>query len=294
MATEEELEKPIETKGSEEGSGQPDGILYEEDQTYKVRLTNFDGPLELLLHLIRKHKYDIYDIPIASILRDYLDVIEAMKELDFDLAGEFLVMAATLTQIKSRMLLPRPGQSGEGEEEGADPRAELVKRLLIYERFREAAEGLSGRPLLGQQVFARPQSKEPPEGMERPDAPIEASLMHLLLAFKEVLKEASEEFVHEVSRQRMTTTEAVQELLEKFEGLGEGESLAFKDLFTGKMQKQRVIALFMGILELIKMRAVRVRQINAFGEIRIYPTQGDEAQLNAPDLFTGLDNDSDK
>lgn len=274
--------------GGEIREGRADGILYEEDETYKVRLTNFDGPLELLLHLIRKHKYDIYDIPIASILREYIEVIEAMKELDFDLAGEFLVMAATLTQIKSRMLLPRPVTEGEGEEGGTDPRAELVRRLLIYERFREAAEELSGRPLLGREVFARPYSKEPPEGLVRPDAPIEANLMHLLLAFKEVLKEASEEFVHEVSRQRMTTTEAIHELLENFEGLSPGDSLAFRDLFAGKMNKSRVIALFMGILELIKMRAVKVRQINAFGEIRIYPTQGEEIPDGEPDLFSGL------
>ncbi len=264
---------------------EPGGILYEEDQTYKVRLTNFDGPMELLLHLIRKHKYDIYDIPIAAILKQYLEAIEEMKDLDFDLAGEFLVMAATLAQIKSRMLLPRPQPEGEDGSEGQDPRAELVRRLLVYERFREAAEELSERPLLGREIFARAPRTEPPEGFERPDAPIEANLLHLLLAFREVLKEASEEFVHEVSRQRMTTTEAIAELLERFESLKPGEALPFRDLFPGRPQKQRVIALFMGLLELVKMRAIRIRQDAAFGDIRISPTAGEADTGPEQDLF---------
>lgn len=261
-------------------------ILYEADQTYNVRLANFDGPLELLLHLIRKHKYDIYDIPIAAMLKEYLAAIEQLQEFDIDLAGEFLVMAATLAQIKSRMLLPKPGEGAEGEE-GIDPRAELVRRLLEYERFREAADALAMRPMLGREVFARPPTEGTPEGVEKPDSPVEADLLQLIIAFRDVLKDAPEEFVHEVSRQRMTTTEAVTELLERFESLAPGQSLAFRELFAGRPDKSRMIALFMGLLELVKMRALRLRQAVAFGEIRLFPTSAEEEEApKTPDLFT--------
>ena len=146
-------------------------ILYEEDQTYMVRLMGFEGPLELLLHLIRKHKYDIYDIPIASILREYLEVLEAMQELNLDLAGEFLVMAATLAQIKSRMLLPRHTEGEEGDDEGLDPRAELVRRLLDYERYREAATSLETLPHLGRDVFSREIRRGRPRAWRCPRRP---------------------------------------------------------------------------------------------------------------------------
>lgn len=248
-------------------------ILYEEDQTYMVRLIGFEGPLELLLHLIRKHKYDIYDIPIASILREYLQVIEALQELNIDLAGDFLVMAATLAQIKSRMLLPRHDEGMEGAEDGQDPRAELVRRLLEYERFREAASSLEGLPVIGRDVFLRDHPPGLPEGVDaRPEAPIDANLIHLLLAFKEVLKEASEDFVHEVTRRRMTTPEAMADILDRFAELPPGAAILFRDLFAGAPQRDRVVALFMGILELIRIRAIRVTQDVAFGEIHILAT----------------------
>lgn len=250
-----------------------DSILYQEDDTYKLRLEGFDGPMELLLLLIRKHKYDIYDIPIAKILKDYLAVIEAMEELDLDLAGEFLVMASTLAQIKSRMLLPKPSEE-EGED-GEDPRAELVRRLLEYERFREAAKGLEERPWLGRDVFAR-DKEDSADQVEKTEAPIEADLFHLLVAFKEVLKEASEEFVHEVSRKRMTTQEAVLEILEHFQGLEPGSSLGFRDLFPKGASKGKVVGLFMGILELLRNGAIKIRQNVAFGDIRITSTSEEE------------------
>ncbi len=246
-----------------------DQILFEEDQSYVVRLAGFEGPLELLLGLIRKHKYDIYDIPIAAILKDYLGVLEMMEELDIDLAGDFLVMAATLTHIKSRMLLPK--ELEEEEEDGEDPRAELVRRLLEYERFREAAKELEERPLLGRDVFARnPEDSE--DQLERPKPPIEADLFHLLMAFKDVLKEASEEFIHEVTRNRMTTQEAMSELLEYFEEIEPGESLSFRELFPPHPTRDRVVALFMGILQLMHIKAIKVVQSVAFGEIRISAT----------------------
>lgn len=248
-------------------------ILFQEDEGYKVRLEGFEGPLELLLLLIRKHKYDIWDIPIGSMLEEYLAVIEAIRELDIDNAGDFLVMAATLAQIKSRMLLPSPRPDEEGE--GEDPRAGLVRRLLEYERFREAAEGLGVRPLLGRDVFARDGSPAQ-EGIERPEPAVETSLFHLLLAFREVLREASEEFVHEVSQKRMTTQEAMTEILDRFQGLEAGQTLAFRDLFASPPSRDRIVALFMGLLELVKLRAIKVMQTTPFGEIRIAATASED------------------
>jgi len=251
-------------------------ILVAGDPSYTVRLEGFEGPLELLLHLIRKHKYDIYDIPISSILDEYLGVLDAMQEFDIDHAGEFLVMAATLAQIKSRMLLPRPLAEGEGEE-GEDPRAELVRRLLDYERFREAALELSGRPQLGRDVFAREGSTEA-EGVEKPEVAVEADLLHLLMAFREVLKEAGEEFIHEVSRRRMTTQEAMTEILDHFRDVEPGGSIRFRDLFPGHPTRDRVVALFMGILELVKLRALKVSQTVTFGEIRLSALPAEEEE----------------
>ena len=230
----------------------------------------------LLLTLIRKHKYDIYDIPIAEILKEYLGAIEVLREFDLDRAGDFLVMAATLAQIKSRMLLPRHLE--EDGEEGEDPRAELVRRLLEYERFREAAAELEDRPRLGRDVFARDEAPGEIDGVDEVEVPIKGDLFHLLLAFKDVLKEASESFIHEVSRQRMTTQEAMGEVLERFSELEPGESMSFRDLFVGVPTKDRIIALFMGILELMRIRAIKVKQSVEFGEIRLEALPREESE----------------
>jgi segregation and condensation protein A len=251
-------------------------LLYREGEHYGVRLEGFEGPLELLLHLIRKHKYDIYDIPIASILDDYLEVIEVLDELDLDVAGEFLLMAATLTQIKARMLLPK--HTDEDEEGGEDPRAELVRRLLEYERFRDAASGLQDRPILGRDVFVR--TEPPPDLMdvEQPDPPIVTDLFQLIMAFREVLKEAPDEFVHEVTRQRMTTPEAMTEVLDLLAKVEEGGSVTFRSLFPGKPTKDRIIAIFMGLMELIRLRAVKFSQPVEFGDIYLMPPAAQEGE----------------
>lgn len=251
------------------------GILYEENQTYKVRLEGFDGPLDLLLHLIRKHRYDVYDIPIARILRDYLAVLDVMRELDLDVAGEFLLMAATLTQIKSKLLLPVAAPDGD-DGEGPDPRAELTQRLLEYERFRQAAGDLEALALLGRDVFARTWRSEELDEASQVEAPLEGDLYGLLLAFHELLKGAPEEFVEDVARQRISLQEAIHEILDRFEGLDPGQGLSFRDLFAPRPTKDRVVATFLALLELIRLRAVRVQQADAFGEIRIHavPAEG--------------------
>lgn len=258
--------------------GQPaSGILFEEGQSYRVRLEGFEGPLDLLLHLIRKNRYDVYDIPIARILQEYLAVLDAMRELDLDVAGDFLVMAATLAHIKSRLLLPVPAEPEAAEDEDRDPRAELVRRLLEYEQFREASLALEERPLLGRDVFARTWRAADLDAVETPEAPIEADLYDLLLAFHELLRQAPEELIHDVVRQRVSIQEAIQEILDHFQALPPGVGLTFRDLFPPRPTRDRLVATFLALLELIRLRAARVQQVAAFGEIRIHPVPVDEA-----------------
>lgn len=243
-------------------------ILFEENQTYKVRLEGFEGPLDLLLHLIRKHRYDVYDIPIAQILKEYLATLDAMRELDIDVAGEFLLMAATLAHIKSRMLLPVPEEEGASED-GEDPRSDLVRRLVEYEQFRQAAGDLESLAILGRDVFARTWRAPELEEANRADVPVEGDLYDLLLAFHELLKEAPEEFVEDVARQRVSIQEAIEEILDRFESLPPGSGVSFRDLFPSRPTRDRVVATFLALLELIRLRAVRVQQAAAFGEIWI-------------------------
>jgi len=252
------------------------GILFEDGQTYRVRLDGFEGPLDLLLHLIRKNRFDVYDIPIASILEEYLGVLEVMRELDLDVAGEFLVMAATLAHIKSRMLLPVPEE--EDVEEGEDPRAELVRRLVEYERIRIAAADLEHRPVLGRDVFARTWRAVDLDEVEVPDAPMEADLYELLIAFRQMMAEAPAEVVHEVARQRISLHEAMTDILDHFARLPSGMGVAFRELFPPRPARDRVIATFLALLELVRVRAIRVMQVATFGELRVYavPTEGDE------------------
>jgi len=155
--------------------------------SYEIRIENFEGPLDLLLHLIKKNEMDIYNIPIADITAQYVAYIDAMKNLNLDVAGEFLLMAATLLHIKSRLLLPQ-AQEDEPEEEEEDPRAELVRRLLEYQKYKEAAASLDARPLLGREVFAR--TFPSPEFEETPESGFEAvGLYDLVEAFRSILRE---------------------------------------------------------------------------------------------------------
>ncbi|MDW7710768.1 MAG: segregation/condensation protein A [Deferrisomatales bacterium] len=252
------------------------GILFEEGHTYKVRLEGFEGPLALLLHLIRKHRYDIYDIPIARILEEYLQALEWMRELDLDLAGDFLVMAATLAEIKSRMLLPVPEELEQEEGEGEDPRAELVRRLLEYERMREAALGLESLPQLGRDVFSRSGPSPELDELVGTEVPLELDLFQLLLALKGVLEGASEEHVHEVVRQRVSIQEAIQDVLDRLRGLAPGTGLRFEDLFPPRPSRSRVVATFLALLELVRLRALRVVQAAPFAEIRVYAVPSEE------------------
>ena len=227
---------------------------------YRVKLDAFEGPLDLLLYLIRKNEVDIYDIPIAEITQQYLDMLKVMRTLNLDIAGDFLVMTATLTHIKSRMLLPTP-PDGEAEEGGEDPRKELVDRLLEYERFKEAARSLENQDILERDVFIR----KPTE--DRQEEELELSLFELMEALQEVLRRSSHELVHEITLERISIEEKITEILDRLSSSG-GE-VEFTCLFEGEPTREVIVLTFLALLELMKMRMVRVYQRRTFQPIRI-------------------------
>lgn len=227
-----------------------------------VQLEIFEGPLDLLLHLIKKNEVSITDIPIATITEQYLSTIELMQSLNLDVAGEFLVMAATLIHIKSRMLLP-PGEEEDEEEEGGDPREELARRLLEYQRFKEAAGELEKREVLKRDVFVRP-SEVPAEveagGFEG------VSLFDLISALRHVLERFPEERIHEVTLERITVREKMNFLLDDLHRRGK---VVFQSLFEAAASRLEVVVTFLAMLELVKIRAIRILQEEKEGPIVI-------------------------
>jgi segregation and condensation protein A len=228
-----------------------------------VKLDLFEGPLDLLLHLIKKNEVEISDIPIATITDQYLAAIEGVTELNLDNAGEYLVMAATLTVIKSRMLLP--SVPGEEDEDDEDPRSELVQQLLEYQRYREAAGHLVSRPLLTRDVFATPG-----ERIERPDEdgpPVrDATLGDLLEALRGVLERIARPRPHEIVEPMRSVAECVHDILARFALADEVE---FISLFTLDAGRADVIVTFLALLELVRLRVIRARQEERFGAITL-------------------------
>jgi len=224
---------------------------------YAVRLPVFEGPLDLLLHLIRVNEVEITDIPIAQVAEQYLEYLDLLRELDLDVAGEYLLMAATLAWIKSRMLLP---PDGAAEEEGLDPRAELVARLLEYQRFKEAAEQLGDRPLEGRDVFraVAPGPEAPPEG----ERELEVSLFDLVEAYRRALRAAPQSGApHSVEVETVTVRER---MIAVMEALGIGGSLDL-DAILGRPggeapSREIVVATFLAVLELCRIAAVYLYQ----------------------------------
>jgi segregation and condensation protein A len=238
-------------------------VPQEENNTYTVRLEMFEGPLDLLLHLIKKNKLNVTDIPIALITGQYLEYLKLMRVLNLDIAGEYLLMAATLLHIKSKMLLPTSSR-GEEEEGEPDPRAELVRRLLEYQQYKEAAFELERRPLLDRDVFSRTVSQEREEPEEER---VEANLFELLEAFRLVLEKAKLETFHEITLEPITLEEKIQEILFLLER--EKRSMAFHTLFPEQASRRMVVVTFLAILELVKAKAVRIFQAFPFEAIRI-------------------------
>ena len=228
-----------------------------------VRLPIFEGPLDLLLHLIKKNEVQVTDIPIATITDQYLAMLEELPELNLDGAGEYLVMAATLTYIKSRMLLP---STGEDEEPDEDPRAELIQQLIEYQRFREVAVALGERNVLSRDVFAAPGEPVAPGTDEASPAVRDASLADLLDALRDVLGRIRPSRAHDIQREGMSIGECVSRILAHF---ALGPRVEFARLFAPDAGRAEVIVTFLALLELIRLRVVRARQAEHFAAIAL-------------------------
>jgi segregation and condensation protein A len=237
--------------------------------TTHVQLEIFEGPLDLLLHLIKKNELSITDIPIATITEQYLATLQLMESLNLDVAGEFLVMAATLIHIKSRTLLP-PGEDEIEEDEEEDSRAELIRRLLEYQRFKEAADALEQREILTRDVFAR--SAAATEEVESPGF-TEISVFELFSALRRVLERLPQEQIHEVTLDKITVREKMNFLLDTLRMKGK---VIFEFLFEGVRTRVEVVVTFLAMLELVKVRAIRVFQEDQAGPISIELAAGVE------------------
>ena len=239
------------------GGVQTPTLLEEMHKGYNVHLDSFDGPLDLLLHLIRKNEVDICDIPIAVITGQYLDYIKLMKELNLEVAGDFLVMAATLLQIKSRMLLPLD-EPEEGEEEEGDPRAELIRRLMEYQQYKDAGMVIGARALLGREVFVRTAVDPLLTAAKSEAGPVEVSLFDLVDAFRVLLEQIPAEHFHDVAAaETFSIADCINEILSL---LQERDTVQFDDLVRDDFTRERVIVTFLALLELCRLKLIRIFQ----------------------------------
>lgn len=246
---------------------------------YRIKLPVFEGPLDLLLFLIRKNELDIYDIPIANVTQQYLEVIYAMKELQIEVAGEFFVMAATLMEIKSRMLLPKHQQAVDpnAEEEDLDPRWELVHQLLQYKKFKEAAGRLGEMSLGAQDMLARPGSAFAPAS-ERPLKHVDR--IDLWNSFNLVLRRLAEKLVvGQIHAEQVTVADQMEYVLEHIKTR---KSFAFSSLFAEKISLRRLVATFLAVLELTRLRRLRLEQTEAFTDILCIAVEENALETAAP------------
>jgi segregation and condensation protein A len=227
----------------------------------------FEGPLDLLLHLVKEHQLDLFDIPIARITESYLATLETMRALDIDVAGEFLHMAAQLLLMKSKLLLPRTEVAEDAapdEAAGVDPRAELVRRLLEYQKYKAAAEELAGHDLLDRDVFARRVRLPAPAAPEGPEGLADVSVFKLIEALDRALAHARPEFGHEIMTDRLSITDAISRVAEALRARGR---ISFEELLTGpegaRHGRSAVIATFLALLEMAKLKLVRLWQASA-------------------------------
>jgi segregation and condensation protein A len=227
-----------------------------------LELPGFEGPLDLLLHLIRKHELDIFDIPIAFITEEYLGYIDAMTELELGVAGEYLVMAATLLHIKSQMLLPRPEASkdDDGTEEGEDPRAALVRRLLEYQRYRDAAERLGERTMLGRDIFVRPSRADVYRDEAGPADLLGVDLFALLDAYRRLVATRPAAAVHEITPERLSLRETIGRVADYLQATPRTTLLDLLYVLGPEPTRSEVVIVFLAVLEMAKLRLVRLFQ----------------------------------
>ena len=242
-----------------------------------VRLDNFEGPLDLLLYLIRKNEVSIYDIPIALITRQYLDYIDLMQELNLDVASEFLVMSATLIHIKSKMLLPRPETAAGDPMDEEDPRDALVRRLIEHQQFKAAAEMLHERETVRSAQWTRAEGRLAEIAGEAPEPELEVDLFSLMSAFRAVLTRAKQRPQVVLPGEFLSIEQRIEQLLAR---LSTTEAIGFAELFDDVATRPELVVTFLALLEMIRLKAIRVYQTGPFGEIRIYRRQ--VAAENAP------------
>jgi len=238
----------------------------------RILLPVFEGPLDLLLYLIRRSQVDIHDIPIAPITRQYMEYLDVMHELNLDVAGDFMVMAATLIHIKAKMLVPVDPTEAQGEEELEDPREALVQRLLEFQRYKEAAGVLHQKAEIRAATWTRPDSVLP-QFDEAGEEMLEAGLFDLVSAFKELLERRKTLLAHEVADSGKSVDQRMDELMEL---IREGESVEFLELFASQETKADMIVTFLALLELIRLKRVKVYQRGIFGPIRVFRPVGPE------------------
>jgi segregation and condensation protein A len=233
------------------------------ENDYKVKLDIFEGPLDLLLYLIKKDEIDIYDIPIERITRQYLDYLDAFKILDLDVAGDFVVMAANLIYIKSRSLLPKDQQPPDEAAEEDDPRWELVRQLIEYKKFKDAAAHLQRRELDREGLFTR-MAAQPDMVAERPLG--EVSIFDLINAFNSALKRTKPEDLREIFEENFTVSDKIDLIMKM---TAAGLALRFSELFATAASRTEVVVTFLALLELVRLKQVRARQSEEFGEIEL-------------------------
>jgi segregation and condensation protein A len=232
-----------------------------------IHLAQYEGPLDLLLDLIRKQQIDIKDIPIATITSQYLEYLDQAREMDIDIGSEFVYMAATLIHIKSKVLLPRDPALAKEDPAEEDPRQELVQKLLEHERFKNAAEMLQQKRLIEENVWSNPQMKVFAAADEDPG--LNVSLFDLVKAFGEILERAKNRPVYEVEQADVTVSDMIRYLKDQFVEAGEGQPVFILRVFERQRTRRAMIAMFLAVLEMVRMQAVVVAQKDLFGEIAL-------------------------
>lgn len=256
-------------------------------EEYKVQLEVFEGPLDLLLYLIRKNEVDIYDIPIGRITKQYLDYLDLMKMLDLNIAGDFIVMASSLMMIKSRMLLPVDEQPEEEEEEADDPRFELVRQLVEYKKFKDVAGHLEELAHYQENVFAR--EGEHLELGRQPDVSFaEVGIFDLITSLNQALARVQNQ-PGEIFAERYTVAEKVDVIMDLTQA---GRKVSVSDLFHQMRARQEIVCTFLAMLELIKLNELIVAQDEHFGEILIQRSEAKEAKQQLLQVMNDKDDQS--
>jgi segregation and condensation protein A len=277
-STADPAETPAET-GAAEKSLVPEGVESSlPSDSPQIHLPEFDGPLDLLLYLIRRDKVDIHDLQIAPITHRYMEYLDLMQELNLDVAGEFMVMAATLIHIKSKLLVPVDPTESQGAEEVEDLREQLMQRLLEFQRYKEAAGILHQKREIRAATWTRPETSVP-QFDDGGEEMLEAGLFDLISAFKEMLERRKALLSHEVADGGKSIDQRMDELMEL---IREGESVEFVEVFATQQTKGDMIVTFLALLELIRLKRVKVYQRGVFGAIRVFRPVGPDVEAPTP------------